>query len=359
VNRLRQVANPEAEVTTWSYDGDNRVTALRLANGARTSYVYDLAGRLLRLANLGPGGATLSSFDYTYDAANNRTRVVEDDGDTTRWTYDNTYQLLAEKRSGADAYAVTYTYDPAGNRLTTWDGTVRSTCTYNDANQITLSTPSVGLLKAYRFDDAGNLMRTYDATNLITYGFDGENRLTRFRPRNFAGTNVTFTYNGLGQRIQAQDSGGVVKFAWDGSDVVIERDAGNVVQAVYTKRPDLYGTLVSLHRGTATSTYHYDGLGSTRQLTDAYLYRAFGESIAASGTTTNPYRFVGEAGYQTDTTWQVQYLRGRWYEPATGRFLSRDPIGFANGDWNLYRYVGGNPLNYIDPFGFAKTSETA
>ena len=41
----------------------------------------------------------------------------------------------------------------------------------------------------------------------------------------------------------------------------------------------------------------------------------------------------------------------RYYNPQTGRFLSEDPIGFAGVDFNLYRYVGNNPLNYTDPSG--------
>jgi hypothetical protein len=41
----------------------------------------------------------------------------------------------------------------------------------------------------------------------------------------------------------------------------------------------------------------------------------------------------------------------RWYDSTTGRFLTRDPIGFGGGDANLYRYVGNNPLNAVDPWG--------
>ncbi|MBI3377385.1 MAG: transglycosylase SLT domain-containing protein [Nitrospirae bacterium] len=46
----------------------------------------------------------------------------------------------------------------------------------------------------------------------------------------------------------------------------------------------------------------------------------------------------------------------RWYDPESGRFLSEDPIGFEGGDVNLYRYVGNNPVNWIDPFGLIALS---
>ena len=39
------------------------------------------------------------------------------------------------------------------------------------------------------------------------------------------------------------------------------------------------------------------------------------------------------------------------YDPTVGRFLEEDPIRFAGGDANLYRYVGNSPMNYVDPTG--------
>jgi hypothetical protein len=47
----------------------------------------------------------------------------------------------------------------------------------------------------------------------------------------------------------------------------------------------------------------------------------------------------------------LQYVRQRWYDPATRQFISQDPLGFAGGDVNLYRYAGNNPVNSDDPGG--------
>jgi RHS repeat-associated protein len=58
----------------------------------------------------------------------------------------------------------------------------------------------------------------------------------------------------------------------------------------------------------------------------------------------------------------LQYNRARWYDPATGRWLSTDPIGFGGGDVNLYRMVGNHPTSAIDPSGLeepASESEKA
>ena len=45
------------------------------------------------------------------------------------------------------------------------------------------------------------------------------------------------------------------------------------------------------------------------------------------------------------------YYRARYYDPTIGTFISQDPISFSAGDPNLYRYVGNNPLNQVDPSG--------
>ena len=89
--------------------------------------------------------------------------------------------------------------------------------------------------------------------------------------------------------------------------------------------------------------------GSTSRWTDAagndiasFRYKPFGEIAAQSGSTTNPFQFAGE---QRDAESGYSYLRARYYDPATGRFISRDPLGGG------YAYAGNNPVNFTDPSG--------
>jgi len=105
----------------------------------------------------------------------------------------------------------------------------------------------------------------------------------------------------------------------------------------------------------ATSYYHFDGLGSTSGLTDSsqnvtdtYIYNAYGEQVSPPGPTVNPFRFVGRLGYYYDTDTSDYYVREREYRPVIIRWLSEDPI---EDDWSLYRYVGNNPVNVVDPTG--------
>ena len=100
--------------------------------------------------------------------------------------------------------------------------------------------------------------------------------------------------------------------------------------------------------------YHHDALGSTRALTTAagvvagtYDYDPYGRLLTNS-TLTNPFGFAGQ---YTDARSGLVYMRARWYDPETGQFMSRDPLGFAGGDQNLYGYAGRDPVNHVDPSG--------
>ncbi|MFI5461267.1 MAG: RHS repeat-associated core domain-containing protein, partial [Isosphaerales bacterium] len=350
--RISSLTNREGQVTSWTYDAAGRVTANLLANGVQASSTYDNADRLLLLANLTSAGTTLSSFNYTYNSVGNRTQVVEASGDTVTWTYDPTYQLTNERRSGANSYNLTYAYDGVGNRTLMLNNGAPTTYTCNAANELATSQTSAGVTTS-TYDGSGNLLTSLAPGNqLTTNTWDGENRLTQVGLP--SGIVDTFTYNGDGQRVQKQDSTGTTKHVWDRQNIFLETDGSNIIQVVYTLQPLLYGNLISQRRSGTTSFYLFDGLGSTTQLvnsagtvTDSYLYDSFG-NILLAGSTTNWFRYVGRLGYYYDTDLADYYLRARFYDPAKGRFLSRDPILDFRTD---YEYCDNNPMILQDPSG--------
>ena len=99
-----------------------------------------------------------------------------------------------------------------------------------------------------------------------------------------------------------------------------------------------------------------DHLGSPRVISTAngslvktISYDSYGNVISDSNPDfTIPFGFAG--GLQDSDTGLVRFGY-RDYDPETGRWTARDPIGFAGGDTNLYGYVLGDPVNFIDSFG--------
>ena len=97
-----------------------------------------------------------------------------------------------------------------------------------------------------------------------------------------------------------------------------------------------------------------DALGSIRPITDGSgtvvgtgSYSPWG--VPDSGSVTlNGFGFAGE---QIDPESGFVYLRNRLYDPATSRFLTPDPLGYAGSGVNLYAYVGNNPATLTDPSG--------
>ena len=97
-----------------------------------------------------------------------------------------------------------------------------------------------------------------------------------------------------------------------------------------------------------------DHLGTPQRLvtsTGETVWRAaylpYGEAQVTVGTVSNNMRFPGQ---YFDSETGLHYNWHRFYDPATGRYISADPIGL-DGGINLYAYVGGNPVNWIDPWG--------
>src|SRR5207245_7285073 len=121
----------------------------------------------------------------------------------------------------------------------------------------------------------------------------------------------------------------------------------------------VYGDdLLAMQRGGVTSFYLFDGQMSTRQLTDAlqnvtdtYDFDAFGNLSNKSGSTENNYLYTGE---QYDANVGFYYLRARYYDPASGRFISQDSVDgnpFEPMTLHKYTYAHNNPINGRDPSG--------
>lgn len=381
LNRISHLVNPQAEHTTYAYDANGRRTLKLLANGTRASFIYDDADNLITLGNLKSDGSIISQFDYQYDKAGSRTAVLEADGSRVTWSYDVTYQLTAEHRTGNTPYRNTFTFDAGGNRTLKNEDGVRTTYAYDPANQLMYAEAAAGRT-TYVFDADGNQQLEIEPTgDRTTTTWDFENRTTLVQlPTDIRNT---MTYEPDGLRITLEESAGTKRFVWDDQNYLAETDENNDTQVVYTNELAYYGNLISQYRRTnglwLPSYCHYDVLGSTRKLTDTnqdvtetYHYNAWGETLASTAMTVNPFRYIGELGYHYDEPRATYCVRERTYTPELARWTSADPwlrlelnqadFGrkmvrrniLARGGTNLYAYVDASPVIWVDPSGLER-----
>jgi RHS repeat-associated protein len=164
------------------------------------------------------------------------------------------------------------------------------------------------------------------------------------------GATSTFGYNGLDTRTSKNGPSGVRNYLRDGAYVT-----DPVVQdgwAVYTP------TISQVRSGTVR--YNHSGLKSmdvqstASQTISSTIHRdAFGNQTSINGAWTGPFGYAGGFGYQQHSDSGLMLLGHRYYDPSTGRFLTRDPIKDGR---NWYGYGGGDgaPTGFVDPEGYAK-----
>ena len=367
---LDTVTNPDSEVTDHQWLDDGRIKKIVLANGCTRELFYQdtndshayVAGKnthLRKTLDKKANDTVICSFAYELDAAGNRLGVTDKDGKYTSYGLDPEYQLKSETKWSAKSATATrelqygYGYDPNGNRIKLFDDGVQTTSTFGDNNeQLTFGATSL------TYDHFGNT--TAIGSDAFTWDFEGH-MLTATR-----GSSIdTHEYNGDSVRMRSK-----LNNASDWTNFINDplESAYPAILAEYTlisgtftiKSVNTHGIgLVNTNREGTKRYFHFDGLGSTWALTDGsevvqdtYSWSAFGIQEASTGSSVNPFRYVGQLGYYDETArgsaLGLRLLGVRYYSPSLGRFLSWDPLGE---DAERYVYGGNEPTLCIDPLG--------
>ncbi|MFL0800735.1 MAG: tandem-95 repeat protein [Agarilytica sp.] len=350
LNRL-DTAVDASGTTDYDYDAVGNLQYVTYPNGLQTEYVYNTINQLTDVFTRDPLNTVISHFNYTLTPTGRREVITELDGRTTTYGYDNLYRLTSEAIADAinGDYNATYEYDMVGNReYETVDG-VQTAYSYDLNDRLTQTGGTV-----YEYDHNGNtLTETLDG-NVKTYTWDGKNKLTSL---DNAGARSAYTYNHNGIRTSKTESGVTTDFIVDENTdyaQVLEEVVSDTTTVAYSYGHDL----INQDRAGSFSYYHYDGLGSTRSLsddlgslTDEYDYEAFGEVLNETGSTVNNYKFTGE---QYDAGLGQYYLRARYYDQGIGRFTQMDTWMGINDEpitLNKYLYANVDPGNRVDPTG--------
>lgn len=309
-NLLHTVTDWNNHTTTYSYRNDGLISNIHYSNGTHCDYTYDNAGRQTGLSWKKSDGTVINEYTYALDAMGNHVSETKTEpftpsavtNDNISYSYDNTNKLLSANGNNN----VSFGYDSNGN-----------------------TTSKTG--KSYTYDKYDNLISVAGSFN-AQYQYDGQGNR---RKSIVNGTEKRYVLDILGM-----------------SKVLMETDNSNTPQNYY-----IYGLgLISrIDANNNTNYYHYDFRGSTIAMTDAnenithkYEYNDFGQVVQTDEADFNPYRFVGKYGVAYEDE-DLYFMRARYYDPKTGRFLSEDPIWSTN----LYPYADNNPITGIDTNGKA------
>ncbi|MBR1443515.1 MAG: hypothetical protein IJ583_08285 [Firmicutes bacterium] len=366
-NRLQYVKDNgvNSRIAEYVYNVGNQITKLKYANGSVTDYTYVTGNRIASVAN---NKGLSCTYSYYNDG---QMKSKSENGVTTSYTYDDEGRLISEKEG--NSLTKNYDYDKAGNRIKmTVSGNQNYVAdyTYNLNNMLKeeIVTDPQGNKDTtfYDYDERGNeilqIKRRYDINDIrhdsslgiykadeldsIKKTYDGFNRLIKYED----GENTAeYEYNAKGQRISKKVNGTKSMALWNGDNIAFELNATGGMVRKFARGYDLI-------RSNDGKYYLHNGHGDVVSITNnsgtvikSYSYDSFGNEKNIDKNDTNPWRYCGE--YYDNETGSI-YLRARYYDPGTGRFMTEDP---ARDGVNWYSYCGGNPVILADKSGLKPT----
>ena len=270
----------------------------------------------------------------------------------SRYVYDQAGRL-ADATIGSTA--VHYTYDANGNRLTrevsvSGGATVTETAAYDAQDRLIRYGD-----RQYSYDANGNPDSMTTLAGVTAYDYDTVGALRSVTLPN--DRKIEYVLDGQGRRVGRKVDGALAQGWLYGNQVniIAELNGSGTVTSrfVYVTRLNSPDYMI---RGGVTYRMFTDHLGSPRlvintatgAVVQAMQYDEFGNVLTDTNPGFQPFGFAGGL-YDRDTG--LVHFGAREYDPHTGRFFSKDPIGFAGGDANLYAYVLSDPINLIDPMG--------
>ncbi len=356
-NRLVMLRNPDYTQVDYQYDPAGRLLSRVSANGARSSHQYDANGWLTQLSQFDAANNPVSSTSYTRDRVGNITTQSDATG-ASSYTLDALYRLTRADYPGA-ANDELFGYDKVGNRKTHTQGSL----TQNASTRYYNYTTNTNRLADIRIGSATGTLES-------TFTHDFEGRLT--------------AQTGVGAKTLSWDAKGRVKtvgaetYSYDPTDHRIGRSGGTLGNRSYYLEGEHLESeysgntlLAKYFRGSSTDElvaawmndtdgktkpflFHHDQVSSVSAVsghnggtTQSIKYQAFGATQSSTGSSPSRLKYTG----REDDGTGLYYYRARYYDPAIGRFISEDPMGFAAGDVNFYQYTSNNPVNANDPSG--------
>ncbi|OPG13724.1 polymorphic toxin-type HINT domain-containing protein [Microbispora sp. GKU 823] len=351
---------------------------------AQLGYYYEESTRRLErsLAVRETAPSTIADQRLTWNPAGNITKIADTPAggasDTQCFTYDYQRRLTeawtpssgdcaadpsVSALGGPAPYWQSFRYDVVGNRTSSVDhtaaGDTTTGLTYPDpgaprphaAQAVTTTTSAGSKTISYAYDAAGNTTARPTATDIQQLTWDAEGRLATARDTN---GDVSYVYDVDGTRLIRHDPTGATLYL-PGMELRLTTATGTVSGTRYYA---FGGTTIGQRTGSGVTWLMPDRQGTALLAVEAAgdqkvtqrRQKPFGEPRGATSVNwPNEHGFVGG----TDEPTGLTHLGAREYDPATGRFISPDPV-FDSGDpqqMASYAYAGNSPVTASDPSG--------
>ncbi len=295
------------------------MTQFDYGNDLRATFSYDSRQRISTI-DVKDGQTSFLDLDFTFDNNTNITQLIngwrDTDSDwhseTESYSYDGLDRLTS---ASCNSWSHTYSYDNVGNR-TAKDSVIY---TINTVNEVTALSDNT----SFTYDDNGCRTQKSKGTDTWVYTYDYANRLTKVEKN--SSTIGEYVYDGDGKRIRVTEDGVTKTYIYSGTNPVYEKTSSGHADYIYGPTGRI-AKRVTMNSESDTYFYHNDHLGSTKLVTDAdktiivaAAYEPFGESSVKEGS--EDYLFNGK---EKDTT-GLYYYGARYYDPETGRFITKDP----------------------------------
>ncbi|MBU2431296.1 MAG: hypothetical protein KKH99_11455, partial [Proteobacteria bacterium] len=358
-----------AGVTEYiTYDNDGLITGVgnyTITNNAQNGLPESVTGGSLQVdmtfngyaevenQTVTIGGQAASSWNLTRDDNGRILSKTENLNGTVEnfvYGYDSMGRLHTVSKDGT--LVEEYIYNATGTRqyeMNTPKGIAGRTMVYSDEDHL-LSAANTN----YNYDVDGFLTTKTQGSDISLYNYSSRGELLSVTLPN--GTFIEYSHDPLGRRIAKKVNGQVTeKYLWNGLTQLL---------AVYDGADNLFQRFeyaddrmpVSMSQNGIHYYFAFDQVGSLRLVTDSAgnvtkrIDRdTFGYVISDSNPNfAVPFGFAGGL-YDADTG--LVRFGYRDYDPDTGRWTAKDPIGFSGGDTDLYGYVLNDPVNFVDPEG--------
>jgi RHS repeat-associated protein len=328
------------------YDLAGRRTRLTHPDGFFVAQEYLVTGEMTRIREIGAASGVGVLASYDYEQLGRRERLTLGNGDVTAYQYDSVsrlWKLTHDLAGSGNDNEITLSYNPASQIVRREATNLAYAWTGHGNGSTSSSFDGLNRLVGYSHDARGN--RTSDGTR--TYTYDSENK-----GRGVATT--PYQYDPLGR---LSGAGSPLAIAYENyvDNLVAERTPGSsTVQRRHVFGPGTDEPLV-WYEGSDRRFLHADERGSIVSVTSSSgallsinRYDEYGRT-----ETTNTGNYLSRFGYTGQRYFGgfgLYHYKNRMYDPRAGRFMQPDPIGY-DGGMNLYPYVGGDPVNFIDPLG--------